>query len=65
MSHIPRHVFASSAYGVSRTHELDLLVSYHTLAAAQLVYSGIDAQHLTIQRFDCVRSLNAGQRYSM
>ena len=36
MSHIPRHVFASSAYGASRTHSRELehlLVSYHTLAA--------------------------------
>ena len=37
MSHIPRHVFASSAYGASRTHsrELGALASVlpHTLAA--------------------------------
>ena len=55
MSHIPRHVFASSAYGASRTHsrELDLLVSYHTLARGCAVGSMLStSQHNALTAYD-------------
>lgn len=49
MSHTKTRFRGPARYGASRTHELDLLVSYHTLAAAggTLLRGGIDAQHLT------------------